>query len=79
MSFFFVIGSGKSEEGFLRFVSAMIFAGIEFIQKDNRRNKEFNTKKAHALSRRLFGRSGREGAVGIIRLQEKAVGTLRAK
>jgi hypothetical protein len=58
MSFFFVIGSGKSEGGFLRFVSPTIFAANPSCPKDNRRNKGSTLKKP-TLSRRLFERSGR--------------------
>jgi hypothetical protein len=44
MSFFFVIGSGKSEDGFLRLCLEMIFAGIGLHAKDNRRNKASTLK-----------------------------------
>jgi hypothetical protein len=60
MSFFFVIGSGKSEDGFLRLCLEMIFAGIGLHPKDNRGNKASTLKKP-TLSRRLFERSGRGG------------------
>jgi hypothetical protein len=72
------IGSGKSEEGFLRFVSAMIFAGIDYIQKITDVIRHQHEKPA--LFRAGFSSEvAGEGSIQILVPQDKSVGTLWAK